>query len=86
MGGASCTQRVFIVTDWNTGEYFHIASSCFEIPSGVVADVFGRKRTLALSKLVSVLSCLAMILSDNFGTVAFAIAFSALSYNLNREP
>ena len=25
---------------------FHIASSCFEIPSGVVADVFGRKRTL----------------------------------------
>ena len=61
---------------------FHIASSCFEIPSGVVADVFGRKRTLALSKLVSVLSCLAMILSDNFGTVAFAIAFSAISYNL----
>ena len=31
---------------------FHIASSCFEIPSGVVADVFGRKRTLALSKLI----------------------------------
>ena len=61
---------------------FHIASSCFEIPSGVVADVFGRKRTLALSKLVSVLSCLAMILSDDFGTVAFAIAFSAISYNL----
>ena len=61
---------------------FHIASSCFEIPSGVVADVFGRKKTLALSKLVSVLSGLAMILSDNFGTVAFAIAFSALSYNL----
>lgn len=61
---------------------FHIASSCFEIPSGVVADVFGRKRTLALSKLVSVLSCQAMILSDNFGTVAFAIAFSAISYNL----
>ena len=61
---------------------FHIASSCFEIPSGVVADVFGRKRTLALSKLVSVLSSLAMILSDNFGTVAFAIAFSAISYNL----
>ena len=61
---------------------FHIASSCFEIPSGVVADVFGRKKTLALSKLVSVLSGLAMILSDNFGMVAFAIAFSALSYNL----
>ena len=61
---------------------FHIASSCFEIPSGVVADVFGRKKTLAFSKLVSVLSSLAMILSDNFGTVAFAIAFSAISYNL----
>lgn len=23
---------------------FHVVSSCFEIPSGVVADVFGRKK------------------------------------------
>lgn len=41
----------------------------------------GKRRWLFRSWSVS-LSGLAMILSDNFGMVAFAIAFSALSYNL----
>lgn len=61
---------------------FHIVSSCFEIPSGVVADVFGRKRTMVLARVVSLISSLLMILSFNFWTVAFAIGFSAISYNL----
>lgn len=61
---------------------FHIVSSCFEIPSGVVADVFGRKKTMVLASLVSFVSGLFMILSNNFWSVAFAIGFSALSYNL----
>lgn len=61
---------------------FHIVSSWFEIPSGVVADVFGRKKTMVLASLVSFVSGLFMILSNNFWSVAFAIGFSALSYNL----
>ena len=61
---------------------FHIVSSSFEIPSGVVADVFGRKKTMVLASLVSLVSGLFMILSNNFWSVAFAIGFSALSYNL----
>lgn len=61
---------------------FHIVSSCFEIPSGVVADVFGRKRTMVLARIVSLISSSLMILSFNFWTVAFAIGFSAISYNL----
>ena len=61
---------------------FHIVSSSFEIPSGVVADVFGRKKTMVLASLVSLISGLFMILSNNFWSVAFAIGFSALSYNL----
>mgnify|MGYP005962713011 FL=1 len=61
---------------------FHIVSSIFEIPSGVAADVCGRKKTLALARLVSVTSNLLIILSVNFGTVALAIGFSAISYNL----
>ncbi|MCI5857224.1 MAG: MFS transporter [Agathobacter sp.] len=61
---------------------FHIVSSSFEIPSGVAADVFGRKRTMVLASLVSLVSGLLMIWSYNFATVAFAIGFSALSYNL----
>lgn len=61
---------------------FHIVSSSFEIPSGIVADVFGRKKTMVLASLVSLVSGLLMILSNNFWSVAFAIGFSALSYNL----
>lgn len=61
---------------------FHIVSSWFKIPSGVVADVFGRKKTMVLASLVSFVSGLFMILSNNFWSVAFAIGFSALSYNL----
>ena len=60
---------------------FHIVSFCFELPSGVVADVFGRKRTLVLSQVMMLLSGGLMILSDSFGTVALAIGCSALSYN-----
>ena len=54
----------------------------FEIPSGAFADVFGRKRTLTLSKLTSILSSFLMILSANFWTTAIAIGFNAISYNL----
>lgn len=61
---------------------FHIVSSSFEIPSGVVADVFGRKKTMVLASLVSFVSGLFMVMSNNFWSVAFAIGFSALSYNL----
>lgn len=61
---------------------FHVVSCIFEIPSGAFADVFGRKRTLTLSKLTSILSSFLMILSANFWTAAIAIGFSAISYNL----
>ena len=30
---------------------FHIVSLCFELPSGVVADVFGRRKTLIASQV-----------------------------------
>lgn len=61
---------------------FHIVSFIFELPSGVLADVFGRRKTLILSQLISLISCLFMILSKDFFTVAIAIGFSAFSYNL----
>lgn len=61
---------------------FHVVSFCFEIPSGVVADVFGRKKTLVAGQMVSLLSALLMILSDGFCTMALAIGCSAISYNL----
>lgn len=35
---------------------FHAVSICFEVPSGVAADVFGRKKTLVISQIVSLIS------------------------------
>ncbi len=61
---------------------FHVVSMCFEIPSGAVADAFGRKRTMAASEALMILSILGMLCSGTFWTVAAAIGISALSYNM----
>ena len=61
---------------------FHIVSLCFELPSGVVADVFGRRKTLIASQMASLISGTLMIFSTGFATTALALGCSALSYNL----
>ena len=61
---------------------FHITSMSFEIPSGVIADVFGRRRTMVASRFMVIISSVLMIMSRDFITVAIAIAVSALSYNM----
>ncbi|MBP5265217.1 MAG: MFS transporter [Lachnospiraceae bacterium] len=61
---------------------FHVASLMFEIPSGAVADVFGRKKVMVASRIMSVIAAVIMIFSNGFAGVAIAMLFSALSYNL----
>ncbi|MBE5826599.1 MAG: MFS transporter [Butyrivibrio sp.] len=61
---------------------FHIVSMICEIPSGVIADVFGRRRAMIAGRSMVIVSSLIMVFSKDFFTVALAIAFSALSYNL----
>ena len=61
---------------------FHIVSLCFELPSGIVADVFGRRKTLIASQIASLISGTLMIFSTGFATTALALGCSALSYNL----
>nr|MBQ8251773.1 MFS transporter [Lachnospiraceae bacterium] len=60
---------------------FHITSLMFEIPSGVFADVFGRKKMLVVSTIMAMISDVVMILSANLFMVCVSIAFRALSYN-----
>lgn len=62
---------------------FHISSFVFEIPSGAVADMYGRKKTLICSGLANIISSVLMLLSTNFIGFSIAMIFSALSYNLN---
>lgn len=62
---------------------FHITSLLFEIPSGILADVFGRKKMLLVSSLMRMIGNAIMILSDGLGMVCLSIAFHALSYNFS---
>lgn len=60
---------------------FHITSLVFEIPSGVLADVFGRKKMLVVSAVMRMVGNFIMIFSNNLFTVCLSIIFWALSYN-----
>lgn len=62
---------------------FHAVSLAAEIPSGVSADVFGRKKMMILSGISALLAGLMKAFSmGNFWIVALSMVFSALSYNL----
>lgn len=62
---------------------FHIVSLIFEIPSGGLADVFGRKKMLMISTIMAMISDMVMILSGNLFMVCVSIAFRALSCNFS---
>lgn len=60
---------------------FHLTSLIFEIPSGVLADLFGRKKMLVLSSILRMIGNVVMILSGNLFMVCISLAFYATSYN-----
>ena len=62
---------------------FHITSIIFEIPSGVMADVFGRKKMLMVSTAMYTIATLIMIASNSFFMVCLSIVFHALTYNFS---
>lgn len=62
---------------------FHITSLLFEIPSGVLADVFGRKKMLLVSTVMKIIGNILMIFSCNFFMVCTSIAFHAINYNFS---
>lgn len=61
---------------------FHVVSLCGELPSGLLADLLGRKRTLLLSQAMFALSALLMAASGGMAGVCAAMAANALAYNL----
>ena len=62
---------------------FHVTSIIFELPSGVMADVFGRKKMLMVSSIMHFLGSLIMIFSNDLFMVCASIAFQALCYNFS---
>ena len=57
---------------------YHAASLLTEIPSGTLADVFGRKKMLIISTLVHILADAVMILSNSLALVCLSIALYAV--------
>lgn len=61
---------------------FHAASLATEIPSGALADLWGRKKILLLSRVCAFVSTLFMIFADNLWLFGIGFVFTAWSYNL----
>ena len=61
---------------------FHVVSLLGEVPSGMAADLLGRRRTLVVSGLLAAASSLTMANARHFVVICAAMGLSALSYNL----
>lgn len=61
---------------------FHITSFLMEIPTGMVADVLGRKASRVFGRVFNIAATIIMIYSNSFYMFAMAFIICALSYNL----
>ena len=61
---------------------FHAASLATEIPSGAMADLFGRKRVLILSRLCATASTLLILSCRSMPLLCLAFVLTAWSFNL----
>lgn len=61
---------------------FHITGFLCEIPTGMAADLLGRKYTLAFSGVCGAISAVLMACSFGFVGVCLSMVFNALMYNL----
>ena len=74
--------RGFSLTQIGLAEtVLHLASFLFEVPSGVIADVLGRRRCMIASQCLSAAASAAMALAGSMGGVCIGMALTALSYN-----
>ena len=62
---------------------FHATGMLTEIPSGAMADLFGRKRSLIVGRIFLTLSCIIMLFSHSFAGFAIGFILHAWSYNFN---
>ena len=60
---------------------FHITSLICEIPSGMLADLYGRKKMLVMGNLMAITGDLVMFLSQDYWMVLLAMPFHAMAFN-----
>lgn len=61
---------------------FHITSFTMEVPTGLVADVYGRRVSRIWGRFSSLISIVILMFANNFYLFALSFVFSAISYNL----
>ena len=69
---------------WRRSEFvaeavFHLTSLLCEVPSGVAADLLGRRLNLAVSAVFEIFSDVTMAFSPNLAAVCAAMALKALA-------
>ncbi|MGL5766948.1 MAG: MFS transporter, partial [Sarcina sp.] len=62
---------------------FHLSSLLFEVPSGALADLCGRKKSIIYGRICSVIAGIIMLFADSLFGFCLAFMVSAFGYNLN---
>lgn len=62
---------------------YHMTGLVFELPTGAIADVYGKKFSVIVGRIISVLSCILMITSHGFWGFAIAFILASASRNLH---
>lgn len=62
---------------------YHATSIICEIPSGALADLVGRKKSMILGRICVTISCILMLFTRNFWWFAFSFLLQALGNNFN---
>lgn len=62
---------------------YHITGLLLELPTGALADLYGRKFCVVLGRAVCLISCILMITSNSFLGFAISFIFSSAAMNLN---
>lgn len=74
--GMSLTQLGLLET------IFHMTSFTMEVPTGAIADIFGRKISRILGRVFSLVSVILLLAANSFLWFAISFVFTAISYNL----
>ncbi|MGM0640724.1 MAG: MFS transporter [Thermotogota bacterium] len=61
---------------------FHVTSFFMEVPTGAIADIFGRKTSRVLGRIFSVVANLFILFFNSFWFFAISMSLTAISYNL----
>lgn len=61
---------------------YHITAFTMEVPTGIVADLLGRKTSRVLGRFMTIISIIIMIFGDHVVWFSLSFAFTALGNNL----